>query len=261
MEEEKKITEPEQAAPAPEQEPAPVLEDKPEPKTLPEEIETPESVAPLQEKAPESEPAQELTSEEARKAALDELEKASQKALQAMREAGNEENKEVVDNAEKKIEDIFDDLSSWMKENTQPERVKAEMKAAATKVNDVLNHTKTKVEEVAQSEQFKKTLESGKEFVIGTGTMIADGLKYGYDKLLEIPEVKKAADYVGEQVDNLRKSETLKNIVDKSEEGLNALNKSIFSGLKSFFDKPAAQPEEKDELPELPKDDEVKPGE
>ncbi len=256
MEDEKKVNEPEQETPV-------VPEEKPETQAAPEETVKPEEEA-KPEEAGKEEGDKEMTSEEARKAALEELEKASQKALEAMRESGNEENKEVVDNAEKKIEDIFDDLSAWMKENTQPERVKAEMKAAAAKINEVLNHTREKVEEVAKSEQFKKTMESGKDFVIGTGSMIADGLRYGYDKLLEIPEVKKAADYVGGQVNELRKNQTLKNIVDKSEEGLSSLNKSIFNGLKSFFDEPApaAKPEEKDELPELPKDDdEVKPGE
>lgn len=208
--------------------------------------------------APETEAASAANDEAARKAAIDEMEKASQKALDAMREAGNERNEEVVDNAEKKLEDIFDQLKAWMQTNTQPERVKAEMKTAIEKVNETLEKTRQGVIEVAESDQFKKTMEAGKDFVIGTGTMIADGLQYGYDKLLEIPEFKKAADFVGSKVDDLRHSEALKSFVDRSEEGLSQLNASIFNGLKSFFT--PQDSEKKEDLPDLPEDNDQDSG-
>ncbi len=201
-----------------------------------------EQAAPVEASAEE-----EKASEDARQAAIDEMEKASQKALEAMREAGNEQNEEVVNEAEKKLEDIFTQLEDWLKTNTQPERIKAEMKTAANKVNDLLEKTRTSVINVAESEQFKKTMESGHEFLIGAGSMIADGLHYGYDKLMEVPEFKKAAQFVDNRVDDLRRNEALKTFVDRSEEGLSRLNESIFSGLKSFFD-----PQKKEDLPDLP---------
>lgn len=243
MDEEKKLTENE-------------LPELPDPKE--ESEKAPETTAPAESEPEEAKTAPETpadseqtASEDARVAAIDEMEKASQKALEAMRESGNEQNEEVVDDAEQKLEDIFSQLDEWLKHNTQPERIKAEMKAAATKVNDLLEKTRTSVISVAESEQFKKTMESGHDFLIGAGSMIADGLQYGYGKLMEVPEFKKAADYVDSRVDDLRHSETLKTIVDRSEEGLNRLNESIFSGLKSFF-----EPAHKDEdLPDLPEQD------
>ena len=212
---------------------------------------------------------EELTTEEkvetdadARAAAIDEMEKASQKALDAMREAGNAKNDEVIDEAEKKLNDIFTQFKEWMQTNSHPERVKAEMKQVSDSVTNLLNKTRDGVIEVSQSEQFKQTMESGKDFVIGTGAMIADGLQHGYDKLLEIPEFKKAANFVEEKVDDLRRSETLKTLIDRSQEGINQLNNTIFSGLKAFFSpakdtKPTSTPTTtatKVILPDLPED-------
>ncbi len=195
-----------------------------------------------EEAAKEEDTKEEPTSEEkvetdadARAAAIDEMEKASQKALEAMREAGNAKNDEVIDDAEKKLNDIFTQFKEWMQTNSHPDRVKAEMKQVSDSVTNLLNKTRDGVIEVSQSEQFKQTMESGKDFVIGTGAMIADGLQHGYDKLLEIPEFKKAANFVEEKVDDLRRSETLKTLIDRSQEGINQLNNTIFSGLKAFF--------------------------
>lgn len=198
------------------------------------------------------------TDADARAKAIDEMEKASQKALDAMREAGNTKNEEVVNEAEKKLEDIFAQLKTWMQTNTQPERIKAEMKAAADSVTKVLENTREGVIEVAQSEQFKQTMQSGRDFILGTGAMIADGLQYGYDKLLEVPEFKKAADFVNEKVDTLRHSEVLKSIVDRSQEGLNQFNDALFHGLKSFFS--PEEKTEKDDLPDLPEDNDPQSG-
>lgn len=194
-----------------------------------------------------------VSDEDARKAAIDEMEKASQKALDAMRESGNEKNEEVIDEASKKLENIFDDLRKWMQENTQPERVKAEFKAVGDSVSEILEKTRQGVISVSQSEQFKKTMESGKDFLVGTGAMIADGLQYGYSKLMEIPEFRKASEFVDKQVDNLRHSEALKTFVDRSAEGISQFNTAIFDGLKSFFS-PENDQTRKEDLPDLPED-------
>lgn len=212
--------------------------------------------------AVKEEPTQENveTDADARAAAIDEMEKASQKALEAMREAGNAKNDEVVDEAEKKLEDIFTQFKAWMQENSQPDRIKAEMKHVTDSVNNLINKTRDGVIEVADSEQFKQTMESGKDFVLGTGAMIADGLQHGYDKLLEIPEFKKAANFVEAKVDDLRHSEVLKTFIDRSQEGINQLNNTIFDGLKAFFSptptkKSTPTQAPKVDLPDLPEDD------
>lgn len=244
MDEEKKLTENE-------------LPELPDPKEqLLEAPEQPETAAgqtdtALSTEAPKAEP---VNDDDARAAAIDEMEKASQKALDAMRENGNEQNEEVIDEASKKLETIFDDLRRWMQQNTNPERMKAEFKAVGESVSEVLEKTRQAVITVSESDQFKKTMESGKEFIIGTGAMIADGLQYGYSKLMEIPEFKKASDFVDRQIDSLRHSEVLKTFVDRSAEGISQFNNAIFDGLKSFFSPADDHKPEKEDLPDLPEE-------
>lgn len=198
------------------------------------------------------------SAEDARDAAIDEMEKATQKALDAMREKGNPDNEEVVDDAREKLEQIFADFAAWMKVNTQPERIKAEIKTVSDTVNDVLEKTREKVIEVSQNEQFKKTMESGKDFVIGTAGLISDGLKYGYDKLMEVPEFKKVSDAINSKVDDLRHSEKLKSAVEHGEENLHNFSSTLFKGILSFFDtndaktEDSAKEEKKPDLPDLP---------
>ena len=192
----------------------------------------------------------------AKACAIDEMEKATQKALDAMREQDNPQNEEVVDNAEKSLDELFEEFSKWMKDNTQPEKIRAEMKIVQDKVNDLLEKTRIKVIEVSNNEKFKSTMESGKDFVIGTAGLIGDGLKYGYDKLLEIPEFKKVTDAIGAKVDEMRHNENLQNAVNRGEEHLSQFNSALFDNIRSFFRPADEMPsEDKDEiLPDLPED-------
>lgn len=199
--------------------------------------------------------------EKVKAAAIDEMEKASQKALDAMREADNTENAEIVDEAEKKLDTIFDDFRTWVETNTQPEKVKENLDKLKDDTASLLNNTREKVIETANSEQFKQTMQSGKDFVTGTATIIGDGFKYGYDKLMEVPEFRKAAGHVDEGINRLRQNETLKTIADKAEEGINNLNKALFEGIHSFFDHaeaPKTEAKGADDLPETPDQTETK---
>lgn len=213
--------------------------------------ETPVEQQPTEQETTEKEP--ELTQEDVRAAAIDEMEKASQKALDAMRENGNDKNEEVVDEAKDQLEEYFSEFKAWLENNKHPEQLKKEMKDMSDKVSALLEKTRQTVIDVSNNEQFKKTMESGREFLVGTGAMIADGLQFGYEKLKEIPQFKAATEFVDGQIEELRKSEKLKNIVDKSEEGFNHASNAIFSGLKSFFKTDEADSDAKeDQLPELP---------
>lgn len=187
------------------------------------------------------------TAEEVKAAAVDEMEQASQKALAAMREDNNTRNEEVVDEAEQKIDDVYDSFRTWLNSNTSPDKLKEELEKVRVETARILNKTRENVIDVASSEQFKTTMQSGKDFLAGTGAMIGDGFKYGYDKLMEVPEFKKMAGKVDEGVDKLRHSDTLRTIVENSEKGLDDLNHAIFGGLKSFFDSSAKDDEKKDE--------------
>jgi hypothetical protein len=216
--------------------------------TLPEiPAEAAEKTEDVQTEAP-AEAAQEGAEKDARSAAVDEMEKAAQKALESMREQDNDRSDEVVDEAEEKLDNLFDDFRNWLKTNTEPEHVKEEFGKFTAETAKILNATKEKAAEVANSEQFKKTMESGKDFITGTGTMIGDGLKYGYSKLMDIPEFKKAADKVETGVDDLRKNEKLKDFVEGTEKGISRFNESVFAGIKSFFKE--AEPAKTEEKPE-----------
>lgn len=181
-------------------------------------------------------------------AAIDEMEKASQKALDAMRENDNQENSEIVDEAEKKLDSIFDDFRNWFEANTQPEKVKENLEKLKTDTANLLNNTREKVIETADSPQFKETMQAGKDFVTGTAGMIGDGFKYGYDKLMEVPEFRKVAGKVDEGIDKLRHNESLKNLASAAEKGAAEFNEALFKGINSFF----APKSEEDELPATP---------
>lgn len=165
---------------------------------------------PVEEQPAEQQP--ELNEEDLRATVIDEMEKASQKALDAMRENGNDKNEEVVDEAKDQLEELFAQFKTWLEQNTQPEQLKKEAKEVSDKVSALLEKTRQSVIEVSNNEQFKKTMESGREFLVGTGAMIADGLQFGYDKLKEIPQFKAATEFVDEHIEELRKSEKLKNL-------------------------------------------------
>lgn len=183
---------------------------------------------------------------EAKEAALDEMEKASQKALEAMRAEGGEKGAKIVDEAEEELDDAFADFRKWLHENTDPEKVKAEMDRLGKDAAKILKSTRDSVKKTIDSEQFQSTMKAGQDFVKGTGNMIGEGLKYGYDKAMEVPEIKKVAAHVDEGVDKIRQSDFLKDIVNGTEKGITDFNNFIFGGLHSFFDDKSASKKDDD---------------
>ena len=167
---------------------------------------------------------------------VEQLENESLNELETLREENNEENQKVVDDAKKKIEDIFADLKTWIKENSDPEKVKDD-------AVDILKTTKDKAVELSQSEQFKTTLTAGKDFLVGAGGMLADGLKAGADILMRNEQIKKVVDQADEKLDVLRESESLRNAVDTAEEVTGKVTEAVFGGIKKFFDKEANRSE------------------
>lgn len=183
--------------------------------------------------------------------AVEEMEKASNDSLQSMKEEGNAKNEKVLDEAKQKLDTMYANFKAWLKENTQPEKVKAEAEKVKEETTKLLNETRQKVIEVSNNKTFKETMAAGGKFLSGTGEMISEGFKYGYDKLMGVPEIKKVADKVDEGVDKLRQSKLLKEGAEAFEKGVSELNNAIFSGLKNFFD------DDKSEK-EAPKDDSAK---
>lgn len=174
---------------------------------------------------------------------VDEMEKQTLQDLETLREANNTANDEAMDEAEEQLKEIFDGLRRWIRHNSDPEVVKARLEKGAADAQKVLNNTRETVIKVANSEQFKKTMEAGKDFVIGTGTMIGDTLKYGADQLMKNPTINKVVTDADKKLDVIRDNENVKEFVDKTQDAVDKLNTAIFNGIRSFFDHPDREPE------------------
>lgn len=168
---------------------------------------------------------------------VDQLQDQSLIELETLREENNEENKKVVDDAKKRIEEIIEEFKEWAKDNSEPEKVKENLNKAKDDVLDVLHNTKDKVVEISESEQFKETIQAGKDFLTGAGTLVADGLKAGADLLMQNDQIKKLVDQADEKLDVLRESESLKSAVNAAEEVTGKVTDALFTGIKKFFDK------------------------
>ena len=168
-------------------------------------------------------------------AAVDEMEKATKDSLDSMKEAGNEKSEKIVNEAESKLEKKYAEFREWLTKNTNPEAIKAETEKVKNDTVRILNETREKVMDVTNSPQFKETMQAGGKFLSGTGAMISEGFKYGYDKLMAVPEVKKVADKVDEGVDKLRQNKYLQQGAEAFEKGLADVTESIGNGLRSFF--------------------------
>lgn len=191
---------------------------------------------------------------------VDQLEKETLNDLDTLREANNEANDDVIDDTKKQLEKIFAELRTWIQENSDPEVVKARLQKAADDCTRILNQAKATVTEVAQSEQFKNTMEAGKDFVVGTGTLIANGLKAGADQLMKNPAISKTVNQIDEKLDTIRDNENVKEAVNKTQEAVEKLNTAIFNGIRSFFEHPDRKEKEEEKpaptLPSVPAEDE-----
>ena len=183
---------------------------------------------------------------------VDEMEKESMYELQSFREADNAANDDAVNDAEEALKKIFDDLRKWIRENGDPEVVKERLEKGRQDMMKVISETRDNVIALANSEQFKKTMEAGRDFVVGTGTMIAEGVKYGADQLMKNPAINKVVTDVDSKLDTLRQNENLRGAVNSAEDAMDKLNTAIFNGIRSFFNKPAAGSDSQTDAEEAP---------
>ncbi len=163
---------------------------------------------------------------------IDEMREESLMQLETMREDGNAENDEILNDSKKKLNDIFEDFKEWSKTNTDPDKLKEHYNKLKKDVENIFSTTKEKVIEVSNSENFIKALDGGKEFIVGAGGLVADGLKAGADLLMSNKNIKKAVDRTSDYVSE---SEGLKKTVDAAEELTTKLNQTIFGGLRKMF--------------------------
>ena len=168
---------------------------------------------------------------------VQELENEAMNQLETLKEDNNKENEEVIKDAKEKIKAIFEDLQEWIKENTEPEKVKEGLNKAKDETVKVLKATKEKALEISNSEQFKNTVSAGKDFLIGAGVLIGDGIKAGADALMKNDNIKNFVNTADEKLDVLRESEGLKNAVDSAEQITQKVGDAVFSGIRKFLDK------------------------
>lgn len=175
--------------------------------------------------------------EDKKEEVVEKLHEETVEKLEELREEGNDENEKVIDDARKSLDKIFKDLKNWTKENSDPEKIKATFGKAKDDVSKVLENARKKAVEVSNSDNFKKTIDSSKDFLEGAGGLIADGFKATADFLMQNDKVNEFVGKADEKLNTLRDSEGLKRGVDAAEELSNKVNSAIFGGLKNFFDK------------------------
>ena len=175
------------------------------------------------------------TSQEETNEVVEQLHEEALSELDSMSEEGNTENKKVLEEARAKMDSIFKDLNQRV-QGADKDKMKDNVNNAKDEVFKVLNRTKEKAVEVSQSDNFKDTMKSGKDFVSGAGTMLADAFKAGADTLMKNESIKNAVETADEKFDTLRDSEGLKNAIDKAEEVTGKVSETIFGAIKNFLE-------------------------
>lgn len=175
------------------------------------------------------------TSQEETNEVVEQLHEEALSELDSMSEEGNTENKKVLEEARAKMDSIFKDLNQRV-QGADKDKMKENVNNAKDEVFKVLNRTKEKAVEVSQSDNFKDTMKSGKDFVTGAGTMLADAFKAGADTLMKNESIKNAVETADEKFDTLRDSEGLKNAIDKAEEVTGKVSETIFGAIKNFLE-------------------------
>ena len=169
--------------------------------------------------------------------AVDSLEEKSLNELSVMKEENNEKNEKVIYDAQEEIKHIFQELRRWIVRNSDPEAIKVNLEKAKEDTVDVLKKTKEKAIEVSENEQFKKTLEAGKEFLSETGALVVEGFNVCKDLLMSNDAVKDFVEKADSKLDVLRENKNLQDAAAKTYEATEKLNKAIFDGVKNFFEK------------------------
>ena len=161
--------------------------------------------------------------EEAR-AEVENIQKDVQTQLATFEEADNEENKRLLADAREKLQKLIADTSQWLKENTDREI-------------QLLTITKEKAIEVSKNEEFRATLHSGKEFIIGSGRLIASGVRAGADKLMENEKFASFVSKVNDKVEDIREDERVQEGAQRLRKGTMKLADRAYGGLKHFLNK------------------------
>lgn len=174
--------------------------------------------------------------EEAR-AEVENIQKDVQTQLATFEEADNEENKRLLADAREKLQKLIADTSQWLKENTDREKIAENMTRLRDECIQLLTITKEKAIEVSKNEEFRATLHSGKEFIIGSGRLIASGVRAGADKLMENEKFASFVNKVNDKVEVIREDERVQEGAQRLRKGTMKLADRAYGGLKHFLNK------------------------
>lgn len=127
------------------------------------------------------------------------------------------------------------DLHSWAEKEFSSEHIKAEEEKIETDFRESFDQVKKDFNEFTQSELFKETAEAGKEFFGNLGSMICEGWKYGFSRLVQVEPFTTLDQLAKQEIKSLKSNSQLKDFVFEAEEKLEAFNQDLFSKLDDFF--------------------------
>lgn len=160
-----------------------------------------------------------------------------QHELEELRENGNEENRRLIEEAREKMSKMFSDTAKWLKENTEREKLSENLSRFRSECIQLLGQTKEKAIEISQNEDFQNTLRSGKEFIIGSGHLIASGVRAGADKLMENEKISLFVNRVNDRVEVIKEDERFQDGAQRLREGTMKVADRAYDGIKRILNK------------------------
>ena len=168
---------------------------------------------------------------------VQEIKIAAEEQLQAFEENSNEANRRLVQDARQKLGKMVAETSKWLKENTDRDKVTENIEKLRCDVMQLLNITKEKAIEISQNDEFRSTLRNGKEFLLGSGRLIAGGMRAGADKLMENEKIASIVNRVSDKVEDIKEDERVQEGAQRLKDGTMNLADRAYDGLKHLLEK------------------------
>ncbi len=157
--------------------------------------------------------------------------------LETLAESDNEENRKLLEEAREKLAKLIADSGKWLKENTEKEKLMENLTHLREECIVLLTQTKEKAIALSKNEEFRQTLHNGKEFIVGSGRLIASGVRAGADKLMENEKIASFVNKVNDKVEDFREDERVQEGAQRLRKGTMKLADRAYGGLKRFLNK------------------------
>ncbi|WP_075876332.1 hypothetical protein [Merdibacter massiliensis] len=160
-----------------------------------------------------------------------------QQQLTELEEKGNEESHRMIEEAREKLAKLIADSSKWLKENTERDKLLSNLTHLRDECMQLLGQTKEKAIALSKNEDFQATLQSGKDFIVGSGRLIASGMRAGADKLMENDKIATFVNKVNDKVEDLKEDERVQEGTQRLREGTMKIADRAYDGIKRFLNK------------------------